>query len=111
VPSSARPRWATSYRSMARCTFFAETEFRGVPIRYSVAFESSFLNVYRSCVASLAISLVLLYSVYGLLALGARSVARRTRSLIDVPVTCPKRLKKAKSRYGADRYRGARHHF
>lgn len=78
-------------------TYFAETEFRGHLIRYSVAFEPFFLGIYRFYISALALTLLFLYAVFGLLTHVAYALARRTGVLIDVAGSLPEKIEAGKN--------------
>ena len=74
--------------------YFAQMEVGGRLVRYTVPFEPSFLRIARYYVAGLAVSLLLLYGVYALLAFVSRSLTRRLADLITVAGSLPAKIER-----------------
>jgi signal transduction histidine kinase len=96
VFASVPPTTGHPTDSWRASTYFIETDFQGLRLRYSVAFEPFFLDIYRFYVSALALTLLFLYAVFALLAHAAFSLSRRTRVLIDVAGSLPEKIEAGK---------------
>lgn len=78
-------RWRSS-------EYFGIVELDGLRIRYSVAFESTYLDLVRIYATAIALSLGLLYGSYGVVSLTARSLSTRIGEIVDSARRLPERI-------------------